>query len=169
MPGIGNVGLRCVCQGASIDKGFETCLGDDWTKPIVILSAGGNDLCKVRSEELFRGFRQALDNIRSKSRIPVVCGVLPRRVLDDEWLSKAIVVNCKLVNHCKGNVWTCIYDWDLYYGKNTLYARDRLHLSCQSVGVMAGTLERELGFFINQDRNKACRKDRYDRIASVET
>ena len=45
--------------GAGIDKvgvTLDTCLGDDRTKPIVILIAEGNDLCKVRYEELCRGF-----------------------------------------------------------------------------------------------------------------
>ena len=35
---------------------LKTCLYEDVTKPIVILIAEGNDLCKVRYEELCRGF-----------------------------------------------------------------------------------------------------------------
>ncbi len=42
------------------------------------LSAEGNDLGKLRNEELFKEFRQALGKIREKGGIPVVCDVLPR-------------------------------------------------------------------------------------------
>ncbi|MPC66808.1 hypothetical protein E2C01_060961 [Portunus trituberculatus] len=64
---------------AQLDK----CLADG-TKPIVFLSAGGNDLLKVRSEELFRRFKEVLAKIRNNDATPVVCGVLPRRGLRGE-------------------------------------------------------------------------------------
>ena len=57
---------------------IDTCLEENGNKPIVFLSAGGNDLGKLRSEELIGKFRLALDKIRSKGGIPVVCSVLPR-------------------------------------------------------------------------------------------
>ncbi len=82
---------------------LDTYLEKDGTKPIVSPSAGGNDLGKVRSEELIRRFRQALDRIRDKGGIPVVCGVLPRKGVRAEWLSRAITVNRMLANHCKSN------------------------------------------------------------------
>ena len=37
--------------------GLDMCLGYDWTKSIVILSAGGNDLGKTRSKELLKRFK----------------------------------------------------------------------------------------------------------------
>ena len=66
--GIGRVSAR-----------IDTCLEGNGNKPIIFLSAGGNDLGKVRSEDLLDKFRLALDKIRSKGGIPVVCSVLPRR------------------------------------------------------------------------------------------
>ena len=139
---------RVCLPGAGIGRvsdRLDTSLKNDGTNPIVFLSAGGNDLGKVRSEELFRKFRQALDRIKDKGGIPVVCGVLPRRGVGAEWLSRAIAVNRRLANHCRSNGWSFIDNWDCFYGKDTLYARDGVHLSRQGVRVLAGTLEREVG------------------------
>ncbi|MPC42456.1 hypothetical protein E2C01_036078 [Portunus trituberculatus] len=113
---------RVCLPGAVIERisaQLDTCLADG-TKPIVFLSAGGNDICKVRSEELFRRFKEALAKIRNKDATPVVC------------------------DHCRSNGWAFIDNWDLFYGKDTLYARDGVHLSRQGVRVLAGTLEGEL-------------------------
>ena len=138
---------RVCLPGAGISRvssRIDTCLEENGTKPIVFLSAGGNDLGKVRSEELLGKFRLALDKIRSKGGIPVVCGVLPRRGVGAEWLFRAIAVNRRLAVHCKSNGWSFIDNWDLFYGKDALYARDGVHLSRQGVRVLAGTLEREV-------------------------
>ena len=85
------------------------------------------------------------------------------------WLSRAVAVNCRFADHCKSNGWTFIDNWKLLYGKDTLYARDGVHLSYQGVPVMPRTRERELNtlqhFFVIQEMNKTCRKDREDRIA----
>ncbi|MPD01677.1 hypothetical protein E2C01_097215 [Portunus trituberculatus] len=65
---------RVCLPGAGIERvGFQldTCLADG-TKPIVSLSAGGNDICRVRSEELFRRFKEALAKIRNKDATPVI-------------------------------------------------------------------------------------------------
>ncbi|MPC41273.1 hypothetical protein E2C01_034861 [Portunus trituberculatus] len=50
-----------VCR-AEIDKvsaQLNTCFEADGTKLIIFLGTGGNDLCKVRSEQLFRRFKEA--------------------------------------------------------------------------------------------------------------
>ena len=138
---------RVCLPGAGIERvsaRIDTCLEENGSKPIVFLSAGGNDLGKVRSEELIGKFRLALDKIKSKGGIPVVCGILPRRGVGIEWLSRAIAVNCRLADHCKSKGWSFIDNWDLFYGKDALYARDGVHLSRQGVRVLAGTLEREV-------------------------
>ena len=59
---------------------LDTCLENDETNPIVFLGIAGNDLGRVRIEELLRKFIQALHKIRNKGGIPLVCGtVFPRR------------------------------------------------------------------------------------------
>ena len=76
----------------------------------------------MRNEELFRIFRQAIDKIRGKGGISMLCSVLPRRGFGAEWLSRAIAVNYRLANHCKCNEWTFIDNRDLFYGKVILYS-----------------------------------------------
>ena len=43
-----------------------------------LLSAqGGNDLGRIRSEELFRSYKEALGRVRDLEGSPVLCGILP--------------------------------------------------------------------------------------------
>ena len=71
----------------------------------------------------------------------MVCCVQLRRGLRVEWLSRDIAVNCRFSNHCKGNGWTFINNWDLFYGKEIMYAMHGVHLFCQGVRVLTEILE----------------------------
>ncbi|MPC56494.1 hypothetical protein E2C01_050455 [Portunus trituberculatus] len=67
-----NGGRGCL-PGAKIEKvsvHLDTCLEADGTKPIVFFNSeeGMNDLCKVRSEELLRRFKEALAKIKDPSK-----------------------------------------------------------------------------------------------------
>ena len=121
------------------------CMAGEGTRPIVCLSVGTNDVGKVRSEELFRRFREALGKIRDRGAVPVVCGILPRRGASVEWLSRAIAMNRRVADHCGSNGWAFLDTWDLFYGENSLYARDGVHLSRRGVRVLAQALERKVG------------------------
>ena len=59
------------------------------------------------------------------------------------WLSRAVAVNCRFADHCKSNGWTFIDNWDLFYGKDVLYAGDGVLLSRRGIQVLAGTLKKE--------------------------
>ena len=65
----------------------------------------GNDVGCLDSEELLRRFRAALAKVRNRNRVPVVCGVLPRRAVGDMSQSRAITLNCRLAEHCETNRW----------------------------------------------------------------
>ena len=125
------------------DKIVE-CMADQGKKPIVCLSAGGNDVECVRSEELLRRFKEAVGKVRDRGGFPVVCGVLPRRFVDDMWYSRAIAVNCRLALHCKANGWAFVDSWDLFFGHNHLYRRDGVHFSRKGVQILSESLEREV-------------------------
>ena len=74
--------MRVCFPGAGIghvSERIEACMAGEGTKPIVCLSAGGNDIGRIGSEELLRRFKEVLGKIRDKGGIPVVCGILPRR------------------------------------------------------------------------------------------
>ena len=124
---------------------LDRCMAGEGERPIVCLSVGTNDVGRVRSEELFRRFREALGKIRDRGAVPVVCGIIPRRDAGAEWLSRAIAMNCRIANHCGSNGWAFLDTWDLFYGENSLYARDGVHLSRRGVGVLSDALERRLG------------------------
>ena len=132
--GIGDVGDR-----------VGRCLAGEGVKPIVCLSAGGNDIGRVRSEELVRRCKETLGRVRDLGGVPVMCGVLPRMRAGKRWLSYALALNCRLAEHCKSNGWAFIDHWDLFYGKQELYTQDSIHLSKEGVEVFAGALERQVG------------------------
>ncbi|KAG0713124.1 hypothetical protein GWK47_016881 [Chionoecetes opilio] len=125
-------------------KSIVECMADQEKKPIVCLSAGGNDVECVRSEELLRRFKEAVGNVRDRGGFPVVCGVLPRLFVDDMWYSRAIAVNCRLAFHCKANSWAFVDSWDLFFRHNHLYHRDGVHLSRKGVQILSESLEREV-------------------------
>ena len=132
--GIGDVGDR-----------VGRCLAGEGVKPIVCLSAGGNDIGRVRSEELVRRCKETLGRVRDLGGVPVMCGVLPRMRAGKRWLSYALALNCRLAEHCKSNGWAFIDHWDLFYGKQELYTQDSIHLSKEGVEVFASALERQVG------------------------
>ena len=85
-----------------------------------------------------------LGRIRDNGGIPVVCGILLRGGNGGECLSRAISLNSRLAAHCDRNGWLFIDTWNLFFGKEELYAKDRVHLSFQGVEVLSNALERAL-------------------------
>ena len=130
--------------GDVVDK-LGKCLAGEGVKPVVCLSAGGNDVGNIGSEELFRRCKMALGRIQNLGAVPVMCGVLPRTRAGGRWLSYALALNCRLAEHCKSNGWRYIDHWDLFWGKDKLYTQDGIHLSREGVEVFAGALEGQVG------------------------
>ena len=128
-----------------VSERIEACMANEGTKPIVCLSAGGNDIGRVHGVELLRRFKEVLGKVRDRGGIPVVCGILPRRGVSWEWLSKAIAVNCRLADHCMANGWTFINNWHRFFGMDHLYQRDGVHLSQRGYQFLADILEDEVG------------------------
>ena len=144
----------CVClPGAGIGEvgaRLGSVMSGEGVAPTVCISAGGNDIGRVRNEELFRRYREALGRVRDLGGMPVLCGILPRRNAGPGWWSAARAVNCRLAEHCKRNGWLFVDNWARFYGKDYLYTRDGVHLSACGTGALAWSLEREMrawGFF----------------------
>ena len=127
-----------------VSQKLDRVLAGEGPAPTVIFSAGGNDIEKVRSVELRKRFREALERVRSLGGVPVVCGVLPRRYQSRQWYSRAIAVNSWLADYCKSNGWTFVDNWDSFFGRNSMLARDGVHLSRKGVAAFAASLEREM-------------------------
>ena len=139
----------CVClPGAGVgdvaDR-LEGALAGEGIAPTVCFSVGGNDVGRVRDEELFRRYRIALGKVRDLGGVPVVCGVLPRKYAGREWLSRASALNSRLADLCRGNGWLFVDNWKYFFGKDHLYARDGVHLSERGTGALAWSLQRDLG------------------------
>ena len=105
----------CVCLpgagvGDVVDR-LEGVLGGEGVAPTVCISAGGNDIGRVRPVELWRRFRQALERVRALGGTPVVCGVLPRRSAGARWWSEATALNSRMADHCRRNGWLFLNNW----------------------------------------------------------
>ena len=83
----------CVClPGAGVgdvSARLGGALASEGVVPTVVFSVGGNDVGRVRDEELVRRYRVALGKVRDLREVPVVCGVLPRKYDGGAWLTKA--------------------------------------------------------------------------------
>ena len=138
----------CVClPGAGVRdvaERLEGVLGGEGVAPTVCISAGGNDIGKVRPEELLRRYRQALERVRELGGTPVLCGILPRRGAGVRWWSEATALNSRLADHCRRNGWLFVDNWSYFYGKDHLYSRDGVHLSEMGTGALAWSLQRDL-------------------------
>ena len=138
----------CVClPGAGVRdvaERLEGVLGGEGVAPTVCISAGGNDIGRVRPEDLWRRYRQALGRVRDLGGTPVLCGILPRRSAGARWWSEATALNSRLADHCRRNGWLFVDNWSYFYGKDHLYTRDGVHLSEMGTGALAWSLQRDL-------------------------
>ena len=138
----------CVClPGVGVGDVVERLDGvlrGEGVAPTVCISAGGNDIGIVSSEELLRRYRQALGRVRDLGGTPVLCGILPRMFAGARWWSEAAAVNSRLADHCKRNGWLFVDNWNYFYGKDHLYSRDGVHLSQRGSGALAWSLQRDL-------------------------
>ena len=108
---------------------MDRLLAGEGEEPIVCLSVGGNDVGRVRSEELYRRYEEMLRRVVERGGIPVVCGVLPRKGVGSEWLSRALNMNCRLAEMCRKKGWQFVDNWDRFYGSHHMYAGDGIHMS----------------------------------------
>lgn len=138
----------CVCLpgagvGDVVDR-LEGVLGGEGVAPTVCISAGGNDIGRVRPVEVWRRYRQALERVRELGGTPVLCGILPRRSAGARWWSEATALNSRMADYCRRNGWLFVDNWSYFYGKDHLYTRDGVHLSEKGTGALAWSLQRDL-------------------------
>lgn len=136
--------LRVCYPGAGIGdiiNNMNDIMAGNGNNPIICISVGGNDVGRVRSEELIQRYKTAIELVRSKGGIPIICGILPRKGVGNEWISRALGVNCRLERYCKSNAISFIDNWEHFYGRNEMYARDGVHLSRAGVVAVANSLE----------------------------
>ena len=96
---------------------------------VVVLHVGGNDVGRTRSEELIGRYRNMLEKVKASGRTGVVCGLIPRRFADSEWLSRSLSLNSRLEGMCRELGFLFVDGWDTFYGKHAMYTKDGVHLS----------------------------------------
>ena len=113
---------------------------------VVCIVAGGNDVQDGRSEDLIRRYREALEKVRMEGGSAVACGILPRFGYSREWASRALGINQRIEKYCRDNNVAYVDGWEYFHGYRKLYARDGVHFSRLGVSVLAGLIDRAVGF-----------------------
>lgn len=88
-------------------------------------------------------YKSAIDVTKSRGGIRIFCSILPGRGVGNEWMCKAIGVNCWIDRYCKELVIPFFDNWDKFYGKRDMHARDGIHFS--GAGVVALAISTEGG------------------------
>ncbi|MPC61324.1 hypothetical protein E2C01_055394 [Portunus trituberculatus] len=148
--------VRMEFRGRISDLQAEFCRENSATEGVAVPTVslpsnetqGQEEWRVVSSGAKRRKVLRALQRVETTNSFTVLEGVEEEREqaggdevkrADDWWLGTA-----RLADHCKSNGWEFIDNWDLFYRKDTLYARDGLHSSRQGVRGLAGTLEGDL-------------------------
>ncbi|XP_069191429.1 uncharacterized protein [Procambarus clarkii] len=118
----------------------DTMMGNR-NKPTICISAGGNDVGRVRSEELTQKFRTATELVRSKGGIPTTCGTPPRKGVGNERTSRAPGANRRPERYCKSNATSPTDNWEHPHGGNEMHARDGAHPSRAGAAAAANSPE----------------------------
>ncbi|KAG0720097.1 hypothetical protein GWK47_031334 [Chionoecetes opilio] len=109
---------------------------------VVVVHVGGNDVGKARSEELVTRYKALLEKVKESGRKGVICGVIPREYVGQEWLSRALSLNSKIEELCKDMGLRFVDGWDTFYGKHSMYTRDGVHLSKMGTEAYGDQLEK---------------------------
>ncbi|KAG0699146.1 hypothetical protein GWK47_025887 [Chionoecetes opilio] len=137
--------IRVCYPGASVqdvtDRLDKLMVGTG-KEAVVVVHVGGNDVGKARSEELVTKYKALLEKVKESGRTGVICGVIPREYVGQEWLSRALSLNSKIEELCKGMGLRFVDGWDTFYGKHSMYTRDGVHLSKMGTEAYGDQLEK---------------------------
>lgn len=139
-----NSGLFTGCRGVDVGDRLARIVKGEGVALHVYLSVGEYDISKVKSEELHRRFRKALGRICEHGGVPLIYGILFRKGVSREGLSRETAMNGRLADHCKSYKWS-FDNRDSFYGINTMYARNGVHLFLGGSAALADRLERRVG------------------------
>ena len=137
--------MTCCLPGAGVKdvtQRFRRIVKGTGEEALVVVHVGVNDVRKVRSEELVERYRELLREVKESGRRCVVSGVLPRQKVGGLWLSQAIGLNDRLRRLCGESRIGFMDEWDRFYGRQDLYARDGIHFSRKGVQEFSECIER---------------------------
>ena len=137
--------MTCCLPGAGVKDVVERYRGivkGTGEEALVVVHVGVNDVRRVRSEELVERYRELLREVKESGRRCIVSGVLPRQKVGSLWLLQAIGLNDRLRRMCGESGVGFMDEWDRFYGRQELYARDGIHFSRKGVQELSECLER---------------------------
>ena len=112
----------------------------------VVIHGGGNDIEKINTEELMGLYKEAIDKVRSKGKLCVVSGILPRFGKSPYWSSRAIGVNNRVQSYCKEKFHDVMFidNWDRFYNNQRFYARDGVHLNNKGSEILSTIIDEKV-------------------------
>ena len=130
----------------------------------LIVTAGGNDLflrggATGYTEPIMNSYKKLIKVVRSKSDKGVIVGLIPRKNLSEEALSKARGINSRLESVCRVQSIRFINPWETFYGKWSLLAKDGIHFSKAGTVKFRDWLLKNGHFKVKTKRNAQTRND----------
>ena len=137
--------MTCCLPGAGVKDVMERygrIVKGTGKEAIVVVHVGVNDIGRVRSEELLMRYRELLREVKESGRKCVVSGVLPRLRVGTAWLREANSLNIRLGRMCRESGVGYMDEWDRFYGRQEMYARDGIHFNRRGVRELSECVER---------------------------
>ena len=137
-------------SGAGMERLIEHIENGNLGGRAVVLQGGGNDIEKVNTERLMKLFKEAIEKVRSKGKICLVSGILPRQSESRYWSSKAIGINNRVQKLCSEIDGAMFLDnWEKFYHNRRWYTRDGIHLNYQGSKVLSNIVDAEVELNLN--------------------
>ena len=136
--------MTCYLPGAGVQdmvERYKRVVEGTGKEALVMVHVGGNDVGRVRSEELVDRYREFLRKIKESGRRYIVSGVLRRQGVRGWWLSHALGLNKRLTRMCGEDGVGFMDEWNRFYGRQELSARDGIHFSRKGVQELSECLE----------------------------
>lgn len=96
------------------------------------------------SEETQKEYNVLVDSLAKHPAEAIVTGILPKRGAGGQWLSRAISANERVSVLCRERGVKFVDFWEMFWGRDDLYAIDGVHLSRKGVSVLKALYEEVL-------------------------
>lgn len=123
--------------GSAVQQQLKKC-----DPEVIIVHVGVNDVGPRRSVKLLNDYHALLRTLREARRPTIVTGILPRGVASNEWYSRAIAANSSVQSMCANMGLHFVDLWQEFFGRETYYLRDGLHLSDEGARALGCAYER---------------------------
>ena len=118
-------------------------LQTDCKETDLVIHVGGNNIRTsedgkfTSTEEIIESYKHVIESAKLKGRKIVMTGIIPRRLENNEWLSRAIAINDRIKSMCNNRHINFIDLWEEFYDDESLFDKKGVHLSNKGCNKLA--------------------------------